>query len=332
MKIADLINKYGEIYTPYMSGLVNHLPMVQLALYKMTDDMDYVEKYTEDYLVKSRMDSINENHEVIGSIEECLGKREMYEACLDKIRSKSKEQNLDDLIGYILNRYPLGMSSALFHTTIRLAYGVEGMDIDSDLEAEVERALAFYITAYREGDVFSRAISKEEVVPEMHRLLENEEINRIRKSDSGLGQKIKDLYNLEGYKNLGFIIKGTESEKVKGLFEILIPAYRNGKSIRVLHCMTGLQALVVLKRYFDNYEEVLDIMTTLIITHLLTEDGLDIKNSDKRAVLKTWEEIFQKGSKSMDVHTVKLAYTCEKMDRLFHISELRYMAAKVVGY
>lgn len=33
MDIADIINKHGEQYAPYMSGLVNHLPMAQYAMH-----------------------------------------------------------------------------------------------------------------------------------------------------------------------------------------------------------------------------------------------------------------------------------------------------------
>ena len=39
MAISKIINYYGEKHRPYMGGLVNHLPMGQLAIYKMSNDL-----------------------------------------------------------------------------------------------------------------------------------------------------------------------------------------------------------------------------------------------------------------------------------------------------
>lgn len=40
--LYTMINQYGDAYRPYMSGLVNHLPMAQLALFNLTGSLERV--------------------------------------------------------------------------------------------------------------------------------------------------------------------------------------------------------------------------------------------------------------------------------------------------
>lgn len=323
MGIAKLINEYGDIYSPYMNGLINHLPMGQLALYKLTGDLDRVEDYTKSFLEKAKIDRVKEEYEKVDTIEECLGKRELYESCLDKIRERAQEENIEDLISYVLNHYTLGLSSGIFHTVIRLAYAVEGYQIDKNLQSEVERALAYYITGYREGDLFRRKISKDDSIKEMEGLIKDKGLQKSRLSGKSLGKKLKAFYENEDYKEKAFVIEGTEEEKVKALLCILLPALNNSGDIIVLHCITGLQALVTLKEYFADYNKALDALTSMIITHLLTRDDLDINVYENLGTSKTWEEIISSGTKSKDVHTIKLTYTNQKLYGLFQIAELK---------
>jgi hypothetical protein len=304
MDIADIINKYGELYTPYMSGLVNHLPMAQYAMYSMTGDADSVSKFTDRYLNGVQIDLVKEDFEPVESIDECLGKRELYEACLEKIRRETEKRAIEEVVSEILNKYILGMSSGLFHTTIRLAYAIEGMRINLELRSEVERALAYYITGYRKANVFKRRISSFSVFNEMNKLIQDEDVKGISNTARSIGPKLKGLYNLSGYIDKGFLIDGNEGDRVKGLLGILIPAFKNSSSIVVLHCITGTQAVVTLKDYFYDYSEGLDVITTSIITHLLTETNLNIISEEVEGELDSWDGMIAKGSKSLDVHTI----------------------------
>lgn len=323
MTIEKLINRNGEERSPYANGLVNHLPMGQFALYKMTDDLEKVEAYTEYYLNRSNISPVKKEFEKVETIEECLGNRDLYEPCLKLIRERQREEDLESLVSLVLNRYLLGLSSGLFHTTIRLAYAIEGFKLDSGLKEEVERALAYYITAYRKGGLFAKEISRGDALEEMNKLIENPRLKEIRKSNLSRGQKLKTLYSSEELIEEGFIIKASEEDKVKGLLEILIPAFYNSNSIAVLHCITGLQAVVTLKDYFKDYERALDVLTTTAIAHLLTEEDLDISIKDTD-LNKDWDEIFALASDSRNVHTLKITYTAEKLDNLFNVPELKY--------
>ena len=273
MNISTVVNKYARQYSPYASGFVNHLPMGQLALYMMGNKIEKIESYSEDYANRGRLDPVLENFEKANSIEECVGNREMYEACLLLVEEEITSKGIDNYISEVLNNYPLGISSGLFHTTIRLAYAVEGMGMDKDLEEEVARALAYYITAYREGKVFTNGVKAEEFKDRVEKIFNDKEILEIVNSGLSRGKTIHELYNNQKYMELGPIIHGTKEEKVEKLLEFLLPMMDRTDSIVVLHCITGLQALLVLENYFHDFPHVMDIMTTYIITHLLTVDN-----------------------------------------------------------
>lgn len=309
LNIEQLINKDAENNSPYMGGFINHLPMVLFALFSITDDIGKVENYVEYYLNKYNIDKVKTNYEKVYSLEECLGKNELYESCLDYIRNNSGGETIEELVRSTLRKYPLGLSSGLFHTTIRLAYAMEGYEKDKKFKPEVERALAFYITGYREGSLFNRKINKEDVMAEMNELM-----------------AVK-LYNDESYLKRGFIIEGQAEDKVKGLLEILMPAFYNSDNIVMLHCITGLQAVITLKDYFEDYDVVLDIFTTSALTHLLTQTDLSIKKHDAN-LEESWDEILKKASESINIHTIKLAYTCKKLDDLFKVKDLKYTISK----
>ncbi len=329
MNIEKLINRDAEKHAPYIGRFINHLPMTQFALFGITDDINKVENFTEDYLKKTSIDKVKEKYKQVNSLEACLGERELYESCLDLIRGMSNQEDIEELVGLVLNKYPLGLSSGIFHTIIRVSYAIEGYKLDKNLKPEVERALAYYITGYREGDQFKRKISKEDVKAEMIKLMESVEFKEIRNSDSSLGGKLKQLYGNKNYMDQGFTIEGNEEDKVKGILQILIPAYYNSNNIITLHCITGLQAVVTLKEYFTNYEDVLDIHATTAITHILTQKDLDITVKNTK-LEKSWDEVLEEASKSKDIHTIKFAYTNKKLDDLFSERDLKYVTNKRV--
>jgi len=313
LNIEQLINKDAEKNSPYMGGFINHLPMVLFALFSITNDISKVENYVEYFLNNYMIDKVKTSYEKVDSLEVCLGKNELYESCLDYIRNNIGEETIEELVRSTLRKYPLGLSSGLFHTTIRLAYAIEGYERDKKFKPEVERALAYYITAYREGRLFNRKINKEDVVAEMNALMAN----------MSLGQELVKLYNNESYLKRGFIIEGQEEDKVKGILEILMPAFYNSDNIVMLHCITGLQAVITLKDYFEDYDVVLDIFTTTALSHLLTQADLSISKHNTR-LEESWDEILKKASESKNIHTIKLAYTCKKLDDLFKVTDLKH--------
>ncbi len=313
MSIASIINDYGKIYSPYHENLVNHLPMGQLAFYKLTQSLEKTKVYSEKFVQSSNINKVKTDYPKASSIDECLGQAHMYEACLDLITNGIKKTSINQYVYQILNRYELGISSGLFHTLIRVAYGVEGKFIDEDLTEELARALAYYVTGYKKANIFENSVKASDVPREMQNLIKNPHIRNKVRSQNSLGQRLKKLYNDQIYLKVGFRIDGSEEEKVHSLLGILIPAYMNSNDIVVLHCITGLHGLIVLKDYYDDFNRALDIMTTCIISHLLTLDNINIVYKNGYSDDNSWNEIKKRGSDSSDVHTIKLTYSASQL-------------------
>lgn len=333
MKISKIINEYSINRSPYTKrGLVNHLPMGQLALYQMTKNVKKVRDFSNEYIKRVKIPLVKENYEEVNSIEEVLGNRDLYEGCLDLIIERLEKEDKDELIRYVLNQYPLGMSSGLFHTIIRMGYAVEGSNLEKDLIKEVARALAYYITAYREADIFTRKVDKDDFINEVENLEEDSHIKEVLSENDTLGQKLRGLYSDKYYMERGFIIDGSESEKIKTLLSLLIPAFDNTGNIVVLHCITAIHGLVMVKEYFKDFNRAIDILTTTIITHLLTLDKLNIEDKIEEISQLSWRCIMSKASESEDIHAIKLTYSGCVLDALYDVPQLKQSALKRIKH
>lgn len=328
MRIGEIVNSYAREQSPYMNGLVNHLPMGQLALYMMGNDLDKIQSYSKSYIKKGRIDLVKKKYDKVHSIEECLGKRDLYEGCVDYINSEIKLKGMDYIIGYVLNNYPLGISSGLFHTIIRIAYGIEGLELDRELSEEVGRALAYYITAYRPGKKFSKKVPPEEFIERVDKIFKDPHIKKLISSQKTTGQQMKMLYKDQNYLDKGVLIEGSKDDKIKTLLKLLLPILDKTNNIVALHCITGLQALMVLEKDYADFNEMLDIITTFIITHLLTIDGIEIEKweEDERLKYISWKALLGKASISSDVHTIKFTYSARKLYKTYKIQELKRSA------
>lgn len=328
MSIGSIINYYSDKHTPYIGSLVNHLPMAQLSIYNMTGDLNKVEAFTRVFLERVSIDAMKSQYPSIDNIDVALGNRDLYEPTLDIINRELNENNAEEYIRKLLNKYNRGLSSGLFHTTIRLAYGIEGLKIDPLFIDEVKRGLAYYITAYRESDLSTNKIDGSSIKHEMTSLIRDKEIIKILNREDSLGKKMRALYNKEYYLDRAFTIKGDEKEKIRALLDLLIPAYYFSGNIVVLHCITGLHASIVLKKYFDDFNQTLDILTISIITHLLAIGYTNYNRHIDEATPISWEAILSMASEKYDAHTIKLAYTSHELYKLFGIKGLKEIAYK----
>ena len=330
MNISTLVDDYAKNHSPYVGSFVNHLPMGQLALYFMTNNLQRVADYSEQYMNRSHVDPIKNIDTVVTSMDDCIGNRDLYGPLLNYLDANVNDENADEYIEYILNTYPLGMSSGLFHTLIRLAYAVEAYREDKKFLDELKRAMSYYITAYREASLFTRAINPREIISEMQKLKNNQSLGSLLEDENSMGQKLNTLYSSNDYMENGFIIQGSEYEKINAILDLILPGFTNSKGkgdILVLHCITGLHALIVLEDYFNDFKEGIDILTTCIVTYLMTIDFMDLSNI-YNSPIETFDILISKGIESPDVHTIKLTYTANEIYRLYNRKDLKAAAYK----
>ncbi len=328
MNISNIVNSYGKLHTPYQGNLVNHLPMGQLAVYKLTEDIDKTESYSNLYNKNRNINKVRETFKKVDTLEETLGKRELYESALAFLENEMTHDNVNYYIKKMLNEYPLGMSSGLFHVLIRLAYAYEGYQIDSGYLPELRRAVAYYVTAYREADKFSRKVKKENIIKEARNLYKSESVKKVLSEKNSLGQKMKALYEDKKYMEKGFIIEEDTDKKLEAVLNLSLNSYLNSGSIVALHCITGTHALIVLKEFQKNFNENIDILTTCIITHLIASELGEYSIPYYNADDFTWKELHDEIEKESDVHAVKLSYTAHELNKIFPDKRHMVSAAK----
>lgn len=159
--LHQIVNQYAKSYRPYMGGFINQLPMAQLALYEMTGDIERVIDYSTYFIDHFSIDPIKSSYPTMTTIDACVGKREAYESCLDLVRAEIAAWGVDEAVKQVLSNYPLGISSSVFHVLIRLGYAVKGYQMEMESTQEVARALAYYLTAYREAKTFEGSASQD---------------------------------------------------------------------------------------------------------------------------------------------------------------------------
>ena len=311
--LYEIINRHAESCRPYMGRFINHLPMAQLALYRMTGDLDRVETYSAYFTNHFSVDPLQSNYPAVDSIDACIGQRNWYEPCLDLVNKAMVSQGVGQMVKQTLKTYPLGISSGLFHTLIRLGYAMDGYRVEPESTDEVARAVAYYLTGYREAKMFSRQVDSAVFSEEMNGLTGSAPIQRIIQSKSSLGKRLKGLYGSDDYLRTGFVVKGDEGDKARGLLDHLIPLFNRTHDIVVLHCITGLHAAFMLKEHFLDFEQALDILTTCITTHILAAMPRERFDRVNDARAHSWDALLRKGSASKDVHTLKLAYSCHQL-------------------
>jgi hypothetical protein len=309
-----------------MGRFINHLPMAQLALYRMTGDLDRVEAYSAYFANHFSVDPLQSNYPAVESIDACIGKRDFYEPCLDLVNEAMASQGVEQIVKQTLKIYPMGISSGVFHSLIRLGYAVEGYRLKPESTNEVARALAYYLTAYREAKTFSRQLDRSAFSEEMNSLTDSAPIQRIIQSKSSLGQRLKALYGSDEYLRTGFVVNGDEEDKARGLLDHLIPLFNRTHDIVVLHCITGLHAAFMLKEYFLDFANALDILTTCITTHILAAMPRDRFDRLYDTKGYSWDELLEKGSASKDVHTLKLTYSCHQLYQVCPYAGLKEVA------
>ena len=311
--LYEIINRHAESCRPYMGRFINHLPMAQLALYRMTGDLDRVETYSAYFTNHFSVDPLQSNYPAVDSIDACIGQRNWYEPCLDLVNEAMASQGVGQMVRQTLKTYPLGISSGLFHSLIRLGYAVEGYRVEPGSTDEVARAVAYYLTGYREAKMFSRQVDGAAFSEEMNSLTGSAPIQRIIQSKSSLGKRLKVLYGSDEYLRTGFVVKGDEGDKARGLLDHLVPLFNRTHDIVVLHCITGLHAAFMLKEHFLDFEHALDILTTCITTHILAAMPRERFDRANDARAHSWDALLRKGSASKDVHTLKLTYSCHQL-------------------
>lgn len=293
MDISHIIQEDGAYWPFYGPGYTNHLPMAQCALYFLGADEEQIRSFTKAYLSEITLQLVHSPREV-HHINDHLGKREYYEAYVSYFKHNlsvsTQEQVVSDTLNYLL----LGISSALYHGLIRIHYAVLLKDDD-----ELARALASLACSYEPIEFNGEIILPEQLY---------DEISRYILERQGL-----------------FYLEGNINHKIEAILEGLLQLYIKTGSFIVLHTLTGFEALLSLRAYFDNFTHVVDVYmvsTLRVLLRITEEDYHDLKIDE----IWEWDRIIDFVKACHHPHTIKFIYSLKKLSQHYDHDNFRLAA------
>lgn len=284
MNIKELVNDYGHLGPFFGDGYSNHVPMVQSALFHLGYKESHI-RTVSDYLVDKWALKAFEIEYRLDDFEEALGNRSAYLAYIEYFKKQADEKGLMVLVEDLVKKLKTGVSSMLFHGIIRLSYAL--MD---DNEDEIIRALAFYACGFEAIEFTGKKIPRTVLRAEFVRFIQNR----------------------EGY----FYLSCPQEEKEGLILDAILELYLNTGSFIVLHTLTGYQALLSLKAYYDDFNQVLDRFMVCVERVLLriSQDDYKIIQVDH---LKSFDEMIASLENVRDAHTIKFIYSSKVLYDLF---------------
>jgi len=284
--IQQLLTDYSHLGPLHGKQLVNHLPMAQVALWKMGADEKSIRTYSEEYISRWQIKPAIVSTHKITSIGDAIGETEAYCAYVIYFKKLLKTEGVDSMLRKGLNYLSKGLASGLFHGLIRIAYGLESGHMD-----EVCRGLALYASIYHETRFAEKTILPEDLQAGLY------------------------AYHLDPEAH--FYMSGTIEEKEKALALTLSELYLSTGNFIVLHTITGFHALKILSKYYEDYGQVLDRYTVCVQRALRRLP----KDMYKKIVLTeanhNWTSLQKEAIQEKDAHTIKFVYTCMELNKWF---------------
>lgn len=298
--INDLINEYGKYGPSYGPGYSNHLPMAQYALYGLGCNEDAIRSFSNKYMAGRDLKIADDTGVFLSSIRGCLGQRDTYASYVTYFEDLVLKKDVKQVVKETLNTLRYGIGSALFHGMIRLSYAVT-----AENKEEIIRALAYLASHYTTVDVETKTIPPSILRPELARF-------------------IKDKTDY-------FLIDCLEEEKIQVILDGVLDLYLATCSFVVLHMVTGFEALMNLKDYFEDFDKALDIFTISLLNAMRRVSEDDYKTISYK-VMKDFDELKTHLHTVNDAHTIKLLYSSERLYKTFENEKLKKVARLKFAY
>lgn len=286
MFVQKILTDYSHYGPLHGQGLVNHLPMAQVALWKMGATEERLQAYSEAYIKRWQITPAPVGPKKITQLDDALGDELEYCNYVVYFKKVLKTQGIESLLKETLNPLSKGMASGLFHGLIRTAYALESGSLE-----EVTRGLSLYASVYHETRFEGKMIQAHDFK--------------------------EALYTYHQQEGQHFYMEGTIEQKEQALAETLSQLYLSTGHFIVLHMITGFHALMVLKKYYREFDNVLDRYTVCVQRAIRRLP----KDMYKKIVLSQaeyeWAALKQEAIEAEDAHTIKFIYTCDELNKRF---------------
>jgi hypothetical protein len=255
---------------------------------------EYLETLSSTYIKEKDLHKVLDYPNNIKSIEDKLGLNDTYGSYVTYFKGKIRYEGQKAVVMECLNELNEGLGSSLFHAIIRLSFAITAGN-----EEEVVRSLAYFACAYEPVTVEYTSIENKSA--------DDEFISFVKEHDKY------------------FCLSGTPDEKEQVLLNSLCQLYILTGSFVILHTITGFEALVNLKDYFEDYNKAIDNYTVSVLRWLKRVTIKDFKD-----ILIDREMDFDEMKNLIcditDVHSIKLLYSSEVLYERFGMDKLKKVA------
>lgn len=298
-KCQSLIEEGYSYSVSYANGLSNHLPMALIALDRMNAEEGDLQHFLDNYIKRLEPLPENTNFKKIVSIEEHLGNQTYFSAYLDffkdEISSKGTLQVVEESIPLLIK----SPSPCAFHCLIRTSYA-----ISSGISHEIAMALAYWASEFITFKT-KIIIEKKDNLGELENL--SLKFHNHNFAPGNISVRMMEVDNLLS-ESKGHITFPKYS--LSSIAEVVLNLYAQTENFTLLHAVTATHAFRTLLPYINDKDMALQYLWQgIVLAFLSTGIPLPSLSSVYEDPQITWEEIFRKAVKSMDVHTIKLVYT-----------------------
>ncbi|WP_299595191.1 questin oxidase family protein [uncultured Microbulbifer sp.] len=299
---VELLEAGSRYHVHYGDRLANHLPMVLIALDKLSAGPTEL-KHTFDRSTPHLQPRPGSPVQEITDITECRNRDDLFPSALHYYEQQLKHLGIAKCLQQELPKLLPAIATAAFHGLIRTAYGVDARHLE-----EIAMGLAYWNLDYHE------LTSRTETTPAI--ATAKEVIQRVTDKYPEIplapGNIADHMHSVTG--QAGWM-EATIQPRLLGLEDIAgvaIDAYLGTRDFTLLHGVTGCHALRLILPYCTDQEAALRYFWQgLVIAYLSTGPKTiqPVKSEVIKDIPQRQAEITEKALHSDDDHVIKLAYS-----------------------
>lgn len=309
--INAYVNEFSAKYSPdYQGGMTNHLPMAQVALYQLTEDMDSVELFTNYYAHHTKLELVEPTDLVITYIEQSLGQSEAYPAYVQFFDDWVAMAGIEVVLTEALKILSKGLLGRAFHCLIKLAYGLDVNNHD-----EIIRGLAYFASAYLALPEAHRSVPLKDLEETLDAVAGNRYFNERPLVEGLFTDVLGDILKDQEFQSMNFHVEGDSGDVYKHMVTYAVEDYLHTGSFLELHTLTALHAIAVLSPYVEDLSSLMDPYVTAYISGLLSIKNRTKEIQPDRYELDSWDTAFSYVLSTSDAHSIKFMYSCYQLHR-----------------
>jgi hypothetical protein len=307
----NFLNKYKGLSPSYDGGLTNHLPMVITALKQMNVAENDIDNFISNYLNEKDIPYLHQKQYPISDFDESyINKTNLY---LDELTVKKRDTVLKEF--FKIAKYSL--SSGLFHGLIRLYYAVL-----EDNDTLIAQALAYF--ELLSNKIILKGTYKSDTL-HFETLLNIKKTSTFTFKTYGSMSKLNELIEKKEIISSIFSLNNITSKEDQ-LLDLFLTQYLKTRDFYILHVITGFHALIELKQFIDDYQEVLEQYFYVAQLFMLMNE---YEETYPNPVSSNLEELKKMAFELTDAHDIKLFFTILRLSTLFENNKCNQIATVI---